>query len=61
MSQDKYTFVIVINDSNDEFSEKFNPKDTSAVNDFEWSMRESLEEMNWTVESVTLKKVEVTL
>lgn len=57
MSEDTYTFKIVIADSNDEFSEEFNPKDENQVAEFEDDIKQALEGTNWMPISVKLEKV----
>lgn len=58
---DQYTFTIVLNDSNDEFSENFNPKDDQQVFNFEQHISEILNENNWNVVDISLVQVKMDL
>ena len=55
---DTYTFTIVIDDSGDEFSETFNPKDQAEIEVFEEDIKAALEDRDYYVNSVSLIKVE---
>jgi hypothetical protein len=58
---DTYTFEITLEDTGDEFSETFNPKDEEAVRLFEEDLAFILSENGWDVASVRLVKVNINL
>lgn len=58
---DTYTFTVVVQDSGDEFSEEFNPKDPEQVRGFEEDIQDALRMNNWYCDSVTLTKVTTSL
>lgn len=58
---DTYTFTVVLEDSGDEFSEKFNAKNEEEIEKFEDSIKQIIKDENWYVRSVKLVKVETEL
>lgn len=52
-----YVLSVVLQDTNDEFSETFNPKDPADVEALEKDILEAIENANYSVESVDLTRV----
>lgn len=58
---DTYTFTVVVDDTDDEFSQDFNCKDIEQTEMFEGSIKDILEDNNYHIISVRLTKVTTTL
>lgn len=56
-----YRLELIIGDTGDEFSEKFNPNNEEDVIALEESIKEAIEADHWEVERIRLKSVTTTL